>query len=149
MFYVNRRLWKQLFNDFMLVNYDRKLGRRCTQRPSPPALLTRETGLAVDKRKTHLVLGVGTLGLACLGVRQPLRAGAQAGHRNVTIRDTNGCDFCRQRPCLGVFSLQAFSSWEVHPIILQEPSPGRRLWASVPSGYFLSGKVPYICKRDS
>lgn len=69
---------------------------------------------------------------AFLGARWPLRAGTQT--------QESGCVCSRQRSCLGVFSLQAFSTWGVYPIILQEKS-GRRLRASVPSGYFLTGRM--------
>lgn len=62
---------------------------------------------------------------------------------------TSGCVVCRQRPCLGVSSLQAFSFWGAHPLLLQEKPPGRRFRASVPSGYFFMGKFPYICNKDS
>lgn len=75
---------------------------------------------------------------AFLGARWPLRAGTQTQESERQGHQWLLCS--RQRPCLGVFSLQAFSTWGVHPIILQEKS-GRRLRASVPSGYFLTGRM--------
>lgn len=91
-------------------------------------------------KNPHLVFSVSTACFTCLGARWPLRWGIKC--RNVNVRDTSGCVVCRQRPCLGGSSLQAFSFWGAHPLLLQEKPPGRRFRASVPSGYFSTGEIP-------